>query len=83
MDWREHQSGRGKRRAKGHGMKWCAALQDGLMQRWDTQLLPFWLCSHQHADILFFFNSGNYSFRLRFYGNTLVRSLCVHAPDWF
>lgn len=61
---------------------WCKALHTRAGQA-DIQLVPFLLSSDQFAFFFFFFNSGNYIFQLSFYGNKLVRSLCVCAPDWF
>lgn len=40
---------------------------------------PFWFPVISLLFFLFFFNSGNYIFQLSFYGNKLVRSLCVCA----
>lgn len=44
-------------------------------------------CSHfgfqRSACFLFCFNSGNYIFQFSFYGNKLVGSLFMYAPNWF
>lgn len=57
-------------------------MQDRLAR--DTGIFSCSLFGFQHsACLLFSFNSGNCIFQFSFYGNKLVGSLCMYAPNWF